>query len=182
MYSFALSLSVVLLLVLIMNFLRTRLDPSNSFTKFPGISKYLVVFAVLSFLLTFPILIFTSSPIRSSVLLDIILLIGFLFASAGGLGHLWISHQEGTIVDPLGWYLIGFGSLFVVFFQSGIVMAGIQMEDTRELYSLSTKSGVIINAKILRTSSSGFIVYSDRSVQFIPLAEIRSVKTEQMKH
>jgi hypothetical protein len=42
-------------------------------------------------------------------------------------------------------------------------------------YEVQTKSGVLSGVKILRSSSSGFIVYQDNRILFIPSSEVRLI-------
>jgi hypothetical protein len=44
-------------------------------------------------------------------------------------------------------------------------------------YNLVTKSGAFSNVRIVRASSSGFIISSDRTILFIPAGEVRYVMT-----
>jgi hypothetical protein len=66
---------------------------------------------------------------------------------------------------------------FVIAFQAGVWQASAELSD-RFKYTVSTKSGVIDNVRILRASSSGFLLASEGKIIFIPQAEIKDVTSQ----
>jgi hypothetical protein len=56
---------------------------------------------------------------------------------------------------------------------SGALVCTVQMKSA-QTFDVATKDRVIGNAKILRSSSSGFLIYADERVAYIPSGEIRA--------
>ena len=93
-----------------------------------------------------------------------------------GILTLLILHREwkskGT-VDPfplvLAAVLVSLGAMI-----GGFSVAEQQIASDAT-YEVLTKSGVISGVKILRSSSSGFIVYQDNRILFVPSGEVRLI-------
>jgi hypothetical protein len=62
-------------------------------------------------------------------------------------------------------------------FQAGVCQAAVELSD-RLKYTVSTKSGVIADARILRASSSGFLLALGERVVFIPQGEVKEVTSQ----
>jgi hypothetical protein len=69
-------------------------------------------------------------------------------------------------------------TLFITTFEAGAFVAALELSD-RVTYVVSTKStGVIDDARILRSSSSGFLLATPNGIVFIPQGEIKAVNSK----
>jgi hypothetical protein len=103
------------------------------------------------------------------------ILIGFTISGAAFSG--W-SLQRYRITGVYEWREVS-ALLFVAFstlFQAGSFTAALELSD-RVTYMVNTKSDVIESARILRSSSAGFVLAANGLVIFVPQAEIKSVKS-----
>src|ERR1043165_226070 len=69
--------------------------------------------------------------------------------------------------------LISFGTAF----QAGMLMVSLELSD-RITYTVTTKSDLLEHARLLRSSSTGFILAVNGSVMFVPLAEVKTIKSD----
>lgn len=74
----------------------------------------------------------------------------------------------------LAWIALGW---WAVIFQAGICQVSVELAD-RFLYIVNTKTGVIENARILRSSSAGFLLAVNGRISFIPQGEIKAVSLQ----
>ena len=104
---------------------------------------------------------------------NLAILVGFLLSAAAFAGHLWRR--------PLFANWANLGALafmwFMISVQAGMCQAALELSD-RFKYAVSTKSGVIDNARILRTSSSGFLLAVEGKIVFVPHGEIKEVSSQ----
>jgi hypothetical protein len=103
-----------------------------------------------------------------------LILIGFVMGGSALASRVWgkpeaRSDWRNLAVLGLGWSAIAF--------QAGVCQAALDLSD-RFKYSVSTKSGVIDNARILRSSSSGFLLAVDGKIRFVPHGEIKDVTSQ----
>lgn len=75
------------------------------------------------------------------------------------------------------YFLIGFSTVLVSFgvLLVGTILANHPLDD--QVYDVITKSGDILQARIARSSGSGFILVKDKKVIFVPTGEVTSVST-----
>jgi hypothetical protein len=71
--------------------------------------------------------------------------------------------------------IVGVLVAFLIFFQAGIFVAEWQMNNL-DTYTVGTTKGASIeNARLLRASSAGFIVFAEERVLFIPQSQIARI-------
>jgi hypothetical protein len=75
------------------------------------------------------------------------------------------------------YFLIGFSTVLVSLgvLLVGKILANHPLDD--QVYDVITKSGDILQARIARSSGSGFILVKDKKVIFVPTGEVKSVST-----
>ena len=75
------------------------------------------------------------------------------------------------------YFLIGFSTVLVSFgvLLVGTILANHPLDD--QVYDVITKSGGILQARIARSSGSGFVLVKDKKVIFVPTGEVKSVST-----
>jgi hypothetical protein len=67
---------------------------------------------------------------------------------------------------------------FVIFYYAGTLVAAWQMTIQDDTYTITTiKSDSIENARLLRTSSAGVILFAEKQILFIPQSQIAQIKS-----
>jgi hypothetical protein len=134
--------------------------------------KQLVIAAVGVALSTWGVMKFTPRTLEPQFLENAAILIGFLLSASAFAGRVW---------DQRAWHWRNLTVLVFVWtaiiFQAGVCQAVLDLTD-RFKYVVSTKSGVIDAARILRTSSAGFLLFADGKVRFVPHGEIKDVTSQ----
>jgi hypothetical protein len=104
---------------------------------------------------------------------NLAILVGFLLGASAFASVVW---------DKKAWHWRNMTALVfvwsIIVFQAGICQAALDLSD-RFKYTVSTKSGVIDNARILRTSSTGFLLLVDGKIRFVPHGEVKDVTSAQ---
>ncbi|NPU66550.1 hypothetical protein HL667_16215 [Bradyrhizobium sp. 83012] len=77
------------------------------------------------------------------------------------------------LVSSKGIFFLTWAAMLLVVL-SGAWVCTHQMNST-EIFEVATKERVFTNAKVLRSSSSGFLIYVNDRVAYVPLGEIKSV-------
>ena len=103
------------------------------------------------------------------------ILLGFVVSSAAFFGLIHLRRQGGGKWNSGGQVAMVF-CLAATTFQAGVFTAAIELSD-RFTYSLNTKSGIIENVRIIRSSSSGFIVFFNEKIMFVPQGEVRGIES-----
>jgi hypothetical protein len=101
------------------------------------------------------------------------ILIGFILPWAAYTSRV-IALEGAPRWSNLAWIALGW---WAVIFQAGICQVSVELAD-RFMYIVNTKTGVIENARILRSSSAGFLLAVDGRILFIPQGEIKAVSLE----
>jgi hypothetical protein len=101
------------------------------------------------------------------------ILVGFLLSGAAFASKV-LSQPELANWRNLAFLALGWSTIA---FQAGACQAAVELSD-RFKYIVSTKSGVIDNARIMRASSSGFLLAVDGRITFIPHSEIKEVRSQ----
>ncbi|MGJ4995711.1 hypothetical protein ACQR0Z_14895 [Bradyrhizobium sp. HKCCYLS3077] len=101
------------------------------------------------------------------------ILIGFILPWAAFTGRL-IALDHAQKWSNLAWVGLGW---WTIIFQAGICQVSIELAD-RFMYVVNTKAGVIVDARILRSSSAGLLLVVDKRITFIPQGEIRAVSLQ----
>jgi hypothetical protein len=70
--------------------------------------------------------------------------------------------------------ILAFWGLMIFLVQLGAWICTLQL-NSPQTFEVSTKDRTFANARIMRSSSSGFLIYSDEKVTYIPSGEIKSV-------
>jgi hypothetical protein len=107
---------------------------------------------------------------------NLALLLGLAFGGAYFTAWVRLRQRSTGSTDQIDKVILA-ASLTVTMFQAGMFSAAIELID-RYTYLVSTKAGVINHARILRSSSAGFLLSFEGKVMFIPQGEIRSVMSE----
>lgn len=101
------------------------------------------------------------------------ILIGFILPWAAYTSRVMAS-EGAPSWSKLAWIALGW---WAVIFQAGICQVAVELGD-RFMYIVTTKTGVIENARILRSSSAGFLLAVDGRISFIPQGEIKVVSLQ----
>jgi hypothetical protein len=107
---------------------------------------------------------------------NLITLIGFAMGGAYFLAFMRQRRKASGAWDYKDLVVVAF-SLFTTTFQAGVCAAAIERTD-RITYTVNTKSGVMTDARVLRSGAAGFLLVVDGNVMFVPHGEIRSVRSE----
>jgi hypothetical protein len=99
---------------------------------------------------------------------------GFVVGAIGGAAKAWLTSKAGKPQLPQDVTLLVFMAIGVVF-GAGMVACQLELRDSAT-YRITTKQETIEGAHIIRSSSSGFIVVIDKTITFIPQAEVRELK------
>jgi predicted permease len=103
------------------------------------------------------------------------ILIGFIVSCAAFFGLVRLRRQGGAKWDWRDLAALVF-CLTAATFQAGGFTAALELSD-RFTYSINTKSGVIENVRIMRSSSAGFLVVADGKIMFVPQGEVRGIES-----
>lgn len=116
---------------------------------------------------------FSPRTLDPQLLENLAILIGFLLTASAFAGMVW---------DKQVWHWRNISALVfvwsVIMFQVGVCQAALDLRG-RFKYVVSTKSGVIDGARILRTSSSGFLLFVDDKIRFVPHGEVKDISSAQ---
>lgn len=123
--------------------------------------------------------LFLLSPRTSSPQLteNAAVLVGLLLSSTTFLSWIRLKKDVRGYWEGRDLILAAF-ALFTVTFQAGSFAAALELSD-RFRYIISTKSGVLEDARILRSSSAGFLLSVQQDILFIPQGEIRNVRSKE---
>jgi hypothetical protein len=115
---------------------------------------------------------FSPRTLEPQLLDNAAILLGFVLSASAFASRVW---------DGQAWNWRNATSLIIVWsiimFQAGVCQAALDMTD-RFKYAVSTKSGVIDNARILRSSSSGLLLLADGKIRFVPQGEVKDVTSQ----
>jgi hypothetical protein len=117
---------------------------------------------------------FTPRTLEPQLLENGAILIGFILGASA------LGNRLRTQPESGDWrYLSTLGLIWLgVAFQAGCFQAALDLS-TRFKYDVSTKSGVISNARILRASSPGLLLTVDGKIRFVPQGEVRDIQSAQ---
>lgn len=119
---------------------------------------------------------FGSRFIANEFIQEGITLVGFAISGAAAMRWLWLRHHLLNNLVTADFVMLG----IVVIgnsFQAGIFTALLEMNNWKT-YSVAIKDQMttIENVRILRSSSSGFILFADKQTLFVPHSEIRQIR------
>jgi hypothetical protein len=110
---------------------------------------------------------------------NFVLLLGFVILSAGALAFGTENADKTGRWNPKDVVLIIFIGIGTIF-QAGLSASLLEIENPL-VYTVRTKETELQNVRILRSSSSGFILSVDGRVVFIPHEEIKSISSTTPK-
>jgi hypothetical protein len=169
-YSFGLSLAAVFLTGSIGAFV------FRSSSSLPRIVAWVAVGGTLSM---WGIIHFSPRTLDPELAANGAILIGFIVSSAAFFGLVRLRQQGSAKWDWRNLAALVF-CLTAATFQAGAFTAALELSD-RFTYSISTKSGVIENVRIMRSSSAGFLVVLDGRIMFVPQGEVHGVESSPRK-
>src|SRR5262249_31293869 len=103
------------------------------------------------------------------------ILIGYVLCLVSFGTIVWLQYQTTSTREVNNLILLG-ASAFLTTFQARVFTAELQMVNS-VTYTVTTKSEKIEHARVLRSSSSGFILLAHKRILFIPQSEIKEVKS-----
>jgi hypothetical protein len=103
------------------------------------------------------------------------MLIAMIFGLFALVSRLWLRFKA---LGDRSAYSTSFATLLSVLtvFQAGLVVCDLQIASI-DTYNFNTKSGPINEARIIRSSSNGFILFVDGRSMFLPLSEVLNLKS-----
>ncbi len=104
---------------------------------------------------------------------DILAFFGFVVGGVGLFYNAWLSWRADgrPTTEQIMLFLM---VLLGLFFTAGMVACQLELEESKT-YKITTNIEVIDGARILRSSSSGFIIAKDSVVRFIPQTQVRDI-------
>jgi hypothetical protein len=121
---------------------------------------------------------FGRSFIHDDVLRVAGLLVGYIFASICVSVYAFLFYKMSSNVKASHILFVAVLACDA-FFWAGVLVVELQME-VGDTYIITTKDKehqLIQNARILRSSSAGFILLADKTIYFIPHSEITKIKS-----
>jgi hypothetical protein len=162
-YSFGLALTFLFIFVQVAALVMPRDESKTSLSITALIGGAIVIYATFG----------ERSAFGNEVIQNVILLFGMAISASGLGGWWWIRYKQGS--STIGFFapltIVVFGTVF----QAGIFTDALEMID-RKTYSVITTTGSINDARILRSSSVGFIISADRKIIFLPHSQIKELR------
>lgn len=186
-YSFALATTFVVAWV----WVAYQVTPSEpSYLKLTAIAIVGAAISVTGF-------VFGSQIFENAIREDLVTLLGLMIIGAAALAFIRMRYAaEGSLevgtkvrfmlpgaagelrMEVSGPFTIALAALvlFATIFQAGICTSELALKSPKT-FSVTTKDGRLQNARILRASSSGFLIAADKRIIFIPQGEVKEVKS-----
>ncbi len=104
---------------------------------------------------------------------DAVMLLAFMLGIFGLFSHWWLRF---SVLGEKNAAEISFIALFIAgtIFQIGLLVSDLQITSI-DTYNITMKSGRLQNARIIRSSSSGFVLFVDNHSMFVPQSEVLSL-------
>jgi len=184
-YSFALATTFVFAWVQVAYWV-TPTEPS---------SLNLTAIAIVGAAISLTGFMFGSEIFHDAIIEDFVTLLGLMIIGVGALAFIRMRYAaEGSLevgtkvrfklwgaevrAEVSGPFTIALAALvfFGTIFQAGIWTSDLALINPKT-FSVTTKDGRLQNARILRASSSGFLIAADQRIIFIPQGEVKEVKS-----
>ncbi len=105
---------------------------------------------------------------------DAVMLLGVFLGLLGLCSRSWLNIKVLGREAPSELTFVGL-MIFIAIFLAGLFVADLQTTSI-DTFKVETKSGTFETARIIRSSSSGFLLFVDGKGVFVPQSEIKSVK------
>lgn len=104
---------------------------------------------------------------------DFLAFFGFVLGGVGVVFNVWLSSESDG--SPTTEHMMLSGMVLIgLFFTAGMLACQLELDDTK-IYKITTSAETIEGARILRSSSTGFIIVKDKVVRFIPQTQVRDI-------
>jgi len=167
-------------LVLAVNLLATALEILAKLAKTEKATKVIsrILLIILGTLATIASVWLFMQPLTSSENTEayVAILLSLIFIWAVAKPILRYQSAGGIIFSEI---MFGLVAAVSADFAIGRAVAEKQLFQHIQLYTFSTKSGVVYGVNLIRSSSTGFIVAKDRTISFISKDEVKAITSEK---